>query len=134
MVEQLLDGILVQQFFDGVFIQVPTYIAKGVGDLVVCPMYVLDLKVVSSHCPYPLVPDGVQVRHHHDIGERVIVGPDEEGLILQILSKLLSYGSFESQELQFRRVVLQLTSLEAATSVGYGVITTVVLFLRQHCP
>ena len=134
VVEQLLDGILIQQLFDGVFIQVPTYTAKGVGDFIVCPTYVFDLEVVSSHCRYPPVSDGIQVRRRHDIGQRVIVGPDEEGLVLRILPKLLSYGPFEGQELQFRGVVLQLASLEAVTSLGYGVITTIALFLGQHCP
>ena len=67
---------------------------------------------------------------HHDI----IVGPNEEGLVLQILPKLFSHGPFQGQELQFRRVILQLASLEAMTGIGHRVITAVVLLLGKHCP
>ena len=76
----------------------------------------------------------INFRCHHDIGQRVIVGPNEEGLILQILPKLFSHGPFQGQEHQFRGVILQLASLEATTGVGHRVITAVVLFMREHCP
>ena len=38
------------------------------------------------------MPDGVQIGHRHDVGQRVVVRSDEEGLILQVLLKLVSHG------------------------------------------
>ena len=76
--------------------------------------------------------DGIQIGRCHDVGQRIVVGADQEGLILQIFPKLFSHGPLESQELQLRRVIFQLTSLEAATSVGEGMVTTVILLLGEH--
>ena len=133
LIEQFFNGTLVEQLLDSLFIQSPAHVAEGVGDLVICPAYVLDLKVVSGHCHHPPVSDGVQIGHHHDVGEQIVVGADQEGLILQIFPKLFSHGPLESQELQLRRVIFQLTSLEAVTSVGDGMVTTVILLLGEHC-
>ena len=64
--------------------------------------------------------DGIQIGRRHDVGQRIVVGADEERLVLQILPKLFSHGPLESKELQLRGVILQLTSLEAMTGVGNG--------------
>ena len=111
-----------------------SHVAKALSYLVVRPAYVLDLKVVLCHCRYPPVPDGIQIGHRQDIGQWVIVSSNEEGLALQIFPKLFGYGPFQGQELQFRRVVLQLTSLEAVTGIGHWVITAIILLLGEHCP
>ena len=132
VIEQFFNGTLVEQLLDGLFIQSPAHTAEGVGDLVICPAYVLNLKVVSGHCCHPPMSDNVQIGHHHDVGQRIVVGADQEGLILQIFPKLFSHGPLESQELQFRRVIFWLASLEAATSVGDGMVMTVVLLLGEH--
>ena len=132
--EQLFDGTLIKQFLVGILIQTPTHTAQGIGDLVVHPMHILDLDVLTRHCRHPSVSNSVQVGHCHDIGQRVIVGPYKEGLILQILPKLFGHGPFQSQELQFRRVILQLASLEALTGIGYRMIMAVDLLLGEHCP
>ena len=55
-------------------------------------------------------------------------------IILQILPKLFGYGPFQSQELQFRRVILQLASLGASTGLGYRMIMAIGLLLGEHCP
>ena len=55
-------------------------------------------------------------------------------IILQILPKLFGHGPFQSQELQFRRVILQLASLGASTGIGYRMIMAVSLLLGEHCP
>ena len=133
VIEQFFNGTLVEQLLDGLFIQSPAHAAEGVGDLVIRPVYVLDLKVVSGHCRHLPVSDGVQIGRRHDVGQQIVVGADPEGLILQIFPKLFSHSPLESQELQFRRVIFQLTSLEAATSVGDGMVTTIVLLLGEHC-
>ena len=132
MIEQFFNGTLVEQLFDGLLIQSLTYMAEGVGDLVIHPVYILDLEVVSSHCRHPPMSDGVQIGHHHDVGQRIVVGADEERLVLQILPKLISHGPLESQELQLRGVILQLTSLEATTGVGDRMVMVIVLFLGEH--
>ena len=132
VIEQFFNGTLVEQLLDGLFIQSPTHPAEGISDLVIRPAYVLDLKVVSSHCCHPPMCDGIQIGRHHDVGQRIVVGADQEGLVLQIFPKLFSHGPLESQELQFRRVIFQLASLEAATSVGDGMVTTIVLLLGEH--
>ena len=134
VIEQLLNGILVEELLNGLLIQMPAHAAEGVGDLVIHPTYVFDLEVVSGHCRHPPVSDGIQVRHRHDIGQWVIIGADQEGLVLQILPKLLCHGPLESQELQFRRVVLQLASLEATTSIGDGMVTTFFVSGRAPLP
>ena len=133
VIEQFFNGTLVKQLLEGLLIQSPAHVAEGVSDLVIRPAYVLDLKVVSGHCRHPPMSDGVQIGHCHDVGERIVVGADQEGLILQIIPKLFSHCPLESQELQLRRVIFQLASLEAATSVGDGRVTTVVLLLGEHC-
>ena len=76
--------------------------------------------------------DGIQIWHRHDVGQRIVVGEDKERLVLQILPKLFSHGPLESQELQLRGVIFQLASLEAATGVGGGMVTAIVLFLGEH--
>ena len=135
MVKQFLDGALIKQFFDSILFQAPTYSARGISrDFVVRPTYILDLKVISHHSHHPPMPNGIQIGCHHDISQRVIVDLHEEGLILQILPKLISYGPFESQELQFRRVVLGLTSLKAMTGIGYGMVSAINLLLGGHRP
>ena len=116
----------------GVIEQSPAHVAEGVGDLVICPAYVLDLKVVSGHCRHPPMSDSIQIGCRHDVGQRIVVGADQEGLILQIFPKLFSHGPLESQELQLRRVIFQLASLEVATSVGDGMVMTIVLLLGEH--
>ena len=80
------------------------------------------------------MPDSIQVGRHHDIGQRIIVSSDKEGLILQVFPKLVSHSSFESQKLQLRGVVPGFTSLEAMTGIGYGVIPAIVLLLGEHHP
>ena len=94
MIEQFFNGTLVEQFFDSLLIQSLAYTAEGVSDLVIRPAYIIDLKVVSSHCHHPPMLDGVQI-----------------GL---------------------RGVILQLASLEAATGIGDGMVTVVILFLGEH--
>ena len=118
MIEQFFNGTLVKQLFDGLLIQSLAHTAEDVSDLVICPTYVLNLEVVSSHCRHPPMSDSVQVGRHHDVGQRIVVGADEERLVLQILPKLFSHGPLEGQELQLRGVILQLASLEAATGIG----------------
>ena len=76
--------------------------------------------------------DAVQIGRHHDVGQRIVVSADEERLVLQILPELFSHGPLESQELQLGGVILQLASLEAATGVGDGMVTVVVLFWGEH--
>ena len=132
VIEQFFNGTLAEQLLDGLFIQSPAHLAEGIGDLVICPAYVLDLKVVSGHCHHPPMSDGIQIGCRHDIGQRIVVNADQEGLVLQIFPKLFSHGPPESQELQLRRVIFQLASLEAMTSIGDGMVTTVVLLLGQH--
>ena len=132
MIKQFFNGTLVKQLLDGLFIQSPAHAAEGIGNLVIHPTYVLNLKVVSSHCHHPPMSDSIQIGHRHDIGQWIVVGADQEGLVLQILPKLFSHGPLESQELQLRRVIFQLTSLEATTSIGDGMVTTVVLLLGEH--
>ena len=132
VIEQFFNGTLVKQLLDGLFIQSPTHAADGVGDLVIRPAYVLDLKVVSCHCRHPPMSDGIQIGRCHDVGQWIVVGGDQEGLILQIFPKLFSHGPLESQELQLRRVIFQLASLEAATSVGDGMVMTIFLLLGEH--
>ena len=78
--------------------------------------------------------DGVQVGRRNDVGQRIVVGADEERLVLQILPELFSHGPLESQELQLRGVILQLASLEATTGVGDGMVMVVILFLGEHRP
>ena len=85
VIEQFFNGTLVEQLLDGLFIQSPVHAAEGIGDLVIHPAYVLDLKVVSSYCRHPLMSDGVQIGHRHDIGQRIVIAVDQEGLVLQIL-------------------------------------------------
>ena len=96
VIEQFFNGTLVEQLLDGLFIQSPAHAAEGVSDLVIHPAYVLDLRVVSDHCRHPPMSDGVQIGCHHDVGERIVVGADQEGLILQIFPKLFSHGPLES--------------------------------------
>ena len=134
VIEQFFNGILVEQLLDGLFIQSPAHAAEGIGDLVIHPAYVLDLKVVSSHCRHPPMSDGIQIGCRHEIVQRIVVCVDQEGLVLQILPKLFSHGPLESQEIQFRRVIFQLASLEAMTSVGDGMVMAVVLLLGEHRP
>ena len=76
--------------------------------------------------------DGIQIGRRHDVGQRIVVGVDEERLVLQILPKLFSHSPLESQELQLRGVIFQLTSLEATTGIGDRMVTAVVLFLGEH--
>ena len=128
VIEQFFNSSLVKQLL----IQSLAYMAEGVGNLVIRPTYILNLKVVSSHCLHPPMSDGIQIGHHHDVGQRIVVGADEERLVLQILPKLFSHGPLESQELQLRGVLFQLASLEAATGVGHRMVTAVVLFLAEH--
>ena len=85
VVEQFFNGTLVKQLLDGLFIQSPAHLAEGVGNLVIRSAYVLDLKVVSSHCRHPPMSNGVQIGRCHDIGQRIVVGVDQEGLVLQVL-------------------------------------------------
>ena len=59
------------------------------------------------------MPDSIQIRRLHNIGQWIVVSSDKEGLILQVLLKLVSHGPFEGQELQLRGVVPGFTSLEA---------------------
>ena len=120
MVEQFFNGTLVKQLLDGLFIQSPAHAAEGIGNLVICPAYILDLKVVSSHCRHPPMSDSIQIGHRHNVGWRIVVGADQEGLVLQVLPKLFSHSPLESQELQLRGVIFQLASLEAVTGVGNG--------------
>ena len=134
MIEQFFNGTLVEQLLDSLFIQSPTHVAEGISDLVIHPMYVLDLKVVSGHCRHPPMSDSIQIGRCHDVGQRIVVGADQEGLILQIFPKLFSHSPLESQELQLRRVIFQLASLEAATSVGDGMVMTVILLQGEHAP
>ena len=108
--------------------------AEGIGDLVIRPAYVLDLKVVSGHCRHPPMSDGVQIGHRHDVGQWIVVGADQKGLILQIFPKLFSHGALESQELQLRRVIFQLASLEAVTSVGDGMVMPTSCFWESTAP
>ena len=86
MTEQLFDGTLVKQFLDIVLIQMLSDMAKGVGYLVVRPAYILDLEIVPYHCRYPPVPNSVQIGCRQDIGQRVIVGSNKEGLVLLVLT------------------------------------------------
>ena len=86
------------------------------------------IKVVPCHYRYPPVHDSIQIGRRQDIGQWVIVGSNEKGLVLQILPKLFGHGPFQGQELQFRRVVLQLASLEAATG-GFCSSSTVFLLV-----
>ena len=132
MIEQFFNGTLVKQLFDGLLIQSLAHMAEGVSNLVICPVYVLDLEVVSSHCRHPPMSDGVQIGRRHDVGQQIVVGADEERLVLQILPKLFSHGPLESQELQLGGVILQLAYLEATTGVRDGMLTVVVLFLGEH--
>ena len=134
VVEQFFNGTLVEQLLDGLFIQSPAHMAEGVGDLVIRPVYVLDLKVVSSHCRHPPMSDGIQIGRRHDVGQRIVVSADQEGLVLQVLPKLFSHGPLESQELQLRGVIFQLTSLEAATGVGNGMVTAASCFWESTTP
>ena len=134
MAEQLLDGILVQQFFNSILIQVPTYSAQGVGNLIVRPAHVLDLKVISCHSCHPFMSNGIQIGNHHDVGQRVIVSLDEEGLVLQVLLKLVSHGPLEGQELQFGGVVLEFASFKATTGISYGMVPAIILLLGEHSP
>ena len=129
VIEQFFNGTLVEQLLDSLFIQSPAHAAEGIGNLVIHPAYILDLKVVSSHCRHPPMSNGIQIGHRHDM---IVVGVDQEGLVLQIFPKLFSHGPLEGQELQFRRVIFQLASLEAATSIGDGMVMTVVLLLGEH--
>ena len=134
---------VIEQFFNGTWSSSsltasssshsPTW-AEGIGDLVICPAYVLNLKVVSSHCRHPPMLDSVQIGCHHEVGQQIVVSADQEGLVLQILPKLFSHSPLESQELQFRRVVFQLASLEAATSIGDGMVMAVILPLESITP
>ena len=96
VIEQFFNGTLVEQLLDGLFIQSPTHAAEGIGDLVIRPVYVPNLKVVSGHCRHPPMSDGVQIGHRHDVGQRIVVSADQEGLILQIFPKLFSHGPLES--------------------------------------
>ena len=132
VIEQFFNSTLVEQLLDGLFIQSLAYAAEGVCDLVIHPTCIFNLKVVSSHCRHPPMSDGVQIGHRHDVGQRIVVGADQERLVLQILPKLFSHSPLESQELQLRGVLLQVASLEAATSVGDGMVTAVVLLLGDH--
>ena len=125
MIEQFFNGTLVEQLLDGLFIQLLTHAAEGFGDLVIHPVYVLDLKDVSSHCHHPPMSNAIQIGHRYDVGQQIVVSADQEGLVLQILPKLFSHGPLESQELQFRRVVFQHTSIEATTSIGDRMVMTV---------
>ena len=59
VIEQFFNGILVEQLLDGLFIQSPAHAAEGIGDLVIHPAYVLDLKIVSSHCHHPPMSDSI---------------------------------------------------------------------------
>ena len=132
VIEQFFNSTLVEQLFDGLLIQSLAYTAEGVGDLVIHPAYILDLEVVSSHCRHPPMSDGVQIGRRHDVGQRIVIGSDEERLVLQIFPKLLSHGPLQNQELQLRGMIFQLASLEAATSVGDGMVMAVVLLLGEH--
>ena len=114
------NSTLVKQLLDGLLIQPLAYTAEGVSDLVIRPAYIVDLEVVSSHCCHPPMSDGIQIGHLHEVSQWIVVGVDEERLVLQILPKLFSHGPLESQELQLRGVIFQLASLEAATGVGDG--------------
>ena len=76
--------------------------------------------------------DGVQIGHRHDVGQRIVVGADQERLVLQILPKLFNHGPLESQELQLRGVIFQLTSLEATTGIGDGMVMALILLLGEH--
>ena len=134
VIEQFFNGTLVEQLFDGLLIQSLAYTAEGVGNLVIHPTYILDLEVVSSHCCHPPMSDGVQIECRHDVGQRIVVGADEERLVLQILPKLFSHGPLESQELQLRGVILQLASLEAMTGVGDGMVTVTSCFWESTAP
>ena len=131
VIEQFFNSTLVEQLFNSLLIQSLAYMAEGVGDLVIRPAHVLDLEVVSSHCRHPPMSNGVQIGHRHDVGQWIVVGADEERLVLQILPKLFSHSPLESQELQLRGVILQLASLEAATGIGDGMVTVVILFLGR---
>ena len=55
MAEQLFDGALIKQFLDSILIQMPTHVTKGIGNLVVCPTYILDLTytLFLSQCRVP---------------------------------------------------------------------------------
>ena len=132
VIEQFFYGTLVKQLLDGLFIQSPAHMAEGVSNFVIHLAYVLDLKVVSSHCRHPPMSNGVQIGRRHDVGQRIVVGADQERLVLQIFPKLFSHSPPGSQELQLRRVIFQLASLEAVTSVGDGMVMTVVLLLGEH--
>ena len=125
MIEQFFNGTLVEQLLDGLFIQLLTHAAEGFGDLVIRPAYVLNLKDVSSNCHHPPMSDAIQIGRRYDVGQQIVVSADQEGLVLQILPKLFSHGPLESQELQFRRVVFQRTSIEATTSIGDRMVMTV---------
>ena len=43
-------------------------------------------------------------------------------------------NTIETVQLQLRRVILQLASLEALTGIGYRMITSIDLLLGEHCP
>ena len=76
VIEQFFNGTLVEQLLDGLFIQSPAHATEGISDLVIHPVYVLDLKVESSHCHHPPMSDGIQIGHRHDVGQRIVVGAD----------------------------------------------------------
>ena len=47
MAEQLFYGTLIKQFLDGIHVQMPPHMAKGMGYLVVRPLYILDLEACT---------------------------------------------------------------------------------------
>ena len=61
---------------------------SGVCDFIVCPLYLLNLEVIACHSCHPSMSNGIQIGCRHDIGEGIVVGFDQEGLVPQLLLEL----------------------------------------------
>ena len=55
--------------------------------------------------------ESIQVGGCKDVGQRIVIRPYCEGLVLEVFPKLLGHGPFEGQELELGGMILGLSSL-----------------------
>ena len=101
---------------------------------VITPLLVFHLKIEMHKGSYPLMTSGIKVQCHHYVHQWVVVCIYQEGLIVQVLLEMLCNHPFQHQKPKLGQVVILLMRNEGSATIGDRVISSISLFLGQHCP
>ena len=119
--------------FHCVWVQSSSNLAQHVCHSVIMPLLIFHLKIEMLKGSYPLVASGTKVQCHHYVSQGVVICLYQEGLIEQVLLEMFCNCPFQCQKLKLGQVVTLLMKGEASATIGDGVISSVGLFLGQHC-